>query len=106
MPSASAPNELAETIAAMGSTPPLLARSINYSQTCSSRTILSLCTIDNYSVRFPAGEPQNYVAGIRLVFAFSLLPTEPSLPFQQGHCAVLALAFGAAPFRLRITCVN
>jgi hypothetical protein len=27
---------------------------------------------------------------INLVFAFSLLPTEPSLPFEQSHYVVLA----------------
>jgi hypothetical protein len=50
--------------------------------------------------RFRAGGYLNEMIVINLVFAFSLLPTEPSLPFEQCRYAVRALAFGVSPFHL------
>jgi hypothetical protein len=49
---------------------------------------------------FRAGGYLNEMMAPNLVFAFSLLPTEPLLPFAQCRCAVLASSFGALPFRL------
>jgi hypothetical protein len=46
--------------------------------------------LTTFFARFQARGYRKEMIVIKLVFAFSLLPTEPSLPFEQSHYAVLA----------------